>query len=351
MKKFSYMLVFILICGTMFASQRKVLVEVFTNSHCPLCPPAHAAIESFMQNDSNGGNVTYIFYHMVFPYPDDPLNQANPNDPADRNNFYGPFFSTPHGIFDGQVQSNSYSSWAHDIDGMVTLDSPFELTIKAQGQPQGGILTITASVKQTVAISASDLKIYFVAVENTNYTGRNGVKNNINVMRKMFPGSSGKSLSISLNQALDINQDVTIDSNWNTSNLGFVVFIQDNKNKMVYQSAYMSYNSLVTDVEETGNTIPLSFTLNQNYPNPFNPTTTISFTIPNVETGYASSLQHVVLTVYDILGNEVATLANEYKPAGNYSVKFNANGLSSGLYFYKLTAGNFVEAKKMLLLK
>ena len=110
-------------------------------------------------------------------------------------------------------------------------------------------------------------------------------------MRKMFPGSSGKSFSSSLNQTVEVNQDVTIDSNWNTGNLGFVVFIQNNQNKMVYQSAYMTFNSLVTDVEETGNTIPSSFILNQNYPNPFNPSTTISYTIPRIGTQNVVSVQ------------------------------------------------------------
>ena len=81
----------------------------------------------------------------------------------------------------------------------------------------------------------------------------------------------------------------------------------------------------------------------QNYPNPFNPSTTIKFQIPN------SSF--VNLKVYDVLGNEVATLVNEEKPAGTYQLSFDASNLSSGIYFYKLQAGNIVETKKMILLK
>ena len=103
------------------------------------------------------------------------------------------------------------------------------------------------------------------------------------------------------------------------------------------------YN-LVTGIEDSKeNIIPEQFTLSQNYPNPFNPSTTIRFQVPN------SSF--VNLKVYDILGNEVATLVNEEKPAGSYVSVFNAAGLSSGIYFYKLTAGSFVETKKMILLK
>ncbi len=99
----------------------------------------------------------------------------------------------------------------------------------------------------------------------------------------------------------------------------------------------------VTGVEDKNNEIPSKFTLEQNYPNPFNPSTTIIYSIPNLE--------FVTLKVFDVLGNEVATLVNEEKTVGSYEVEFNAANLSSGIYFYKLQTGSFVETKKMLLLK
>ena len=92
------------------------------------------------------------------------------------------------------------------------------------------------------------------------------------------------------------------------------------------------------------------YRLEQNYPNPFNPSTTISFTIPS-STEYYSVQQNVSLKVYDILGNEVATLVNENKPAGVYNVQFAMNNFPSGVYFYTLKAGSFTETKKMLLMK
>jgi hypothetical protein len=88
---------------------------------------------------------------------------------------------------------------------------------------------------------------------------------------------------------------------------------------------------------------PEDFYLFQNYPNPFNPTTTLSYVI-----GHSS---FVSLKVYDILGNEVATLVNEDKQAGSYEVQFVAAGLTSGIYFYKIMADNFVQTRKMILLK
>ncbi|MDI6802378.1 MAG: phospholipase D-like domain-containing protein [Bacteroidota bacterium] len=96
-------------------------------------------------------------------------------------------------------------------------------------------------------------------------------------------------------------------------------------------------------VNENGNGIPDDFNLSQNYPNPFNPTTTIAFSLPIANL--------VTLRVYNILGQEVATLVNEEMKAGNYTVNFNASHLASGVYFYKLTAGSFNSVKKLSLLK
>lgn len=95
--------------------------------------------------------------------------------------------------------------------------------------------------------------------------------------------------------------------------------------------------------------LPLEFSLEQNYPNPFNPTTTIRFSIPLLGGDERGGL--VTLKVYDVLGNEIATLVNEEKPAGAYEIEFDGTGLPSGIYFYKLKAGNFVETKKMVFLK
>ncbi len=88
---------------------------------------------------------------------------------------------------------------------------------------------------------------------------------------------------------------------------------------------------------------PATFALEQNYPNPFNPSTNISYSIPNNS--------FVTLKVYDMLGNEVATLVNEDKEAGNYQVTFDASALSNGVYFYRLQANGFDITKKMILMK
>ncbi len=94
-----------------------------------------------------------------------------------------------------------------------------------------------------------------------------------------------------------------------------------------------------------------NYAFEQNYPNPFNPTTTIKYSIAPPNLTKEETLQNVTLKVYDVLGREVATLVNEEKSPGNYEVKFDASKLASGVYFYRLTAGNFVSTKKMVLLR
>ncbi|MFA4924455.1 MAG: T9SS type A sorting domain-containing protein [Ignavibacteriaceae bacterium] len=104
-------------------------------------------------------------------------------------------------------------------------------------------------------------------------------------------------------------------------------------------------NNITTGINERQNdrTVPTEFSLSQNFPNPFNPTTNIEFQIP--QSGF------VTLKVFDVLGKEVATLVNEEKKAGSYSVNFDASHLSSSIYFYTLKINNFIQTKKMILLR
>ena len=111
---------------------------------------------------------------------------------------------------------------------------------------------------------------------------------------------------------------------------------------MDYYGIYKSVNKVVTTLNEE-NTVPSKFELMQNYPNPFNPSTSIEYSVPSNE--------YVLLKVYDLLGNEVNTLVNERQSAGNYEVNFDASNLASGIYFYRIQSGSFIQTKKLMLLK
>ncbi|MBE0539508.1 MAG: T9SS type A sorting domain-containing protein [Ignavibacterium sp.] len=127
----------------------------------------------------------------------------------------------------------------------------------------------------------------------------------------------------------------------------YAVLDQENAITEIHEDNNKGYNILgispVLGLEDGANILPEDYALYQSYPNPFNPSTTIKYSIPNSDI--------VNIKVFDILGREVAILLNEYKPAGTYNIEFNASSFASGVYFYQLHSGNFVETKKMVLLK
>jgi len=148
--------------------------------------------------------------------------------------------------------------------------------------------------------------------------------------------------------AFDQGGGIVIDGGGNTYLTGFVgensvfgnfAFTGGQSNFFI---ARVHDDQIVTSIPSI-TSLPETFSLKQNYPNPFNPTTKISFSIPSAE--------FISIKVYNVLGNEIATLVDEEKSAGQYEIIFDASKHTSGVYFYKLLAGNFSETKKMVLLK
>jgi gingipain R len=227
-----------------------------------------------------------------------------------------------HGIFDfgsmlnyGKIQAYNYfngnSTVVETIDQFMVLGDP---TIE----------------------SYSDIPKYLNVISSLN-----GDEYKINV----------KSNGVNVEGALvAVNQNNTLKISGYTDNSGDYVFHSSDiengvtANLVVTGKNLYPYDGNMILTSVAGNQeIPNSFSLSQNYPNPFNPVTHLEFGISN--------LGFVTLKVYDILGNEVKTLVNESKPAGKYEVEFDGSNFSSGIYFYKLTAGDFSEVKKMTLLK
>jgi hypothetical protein len=135
-----------------------------------------------------------------------------------------------------------------------------------------------------------------------------------------------------------------------SSNLSSVGVMKSNA--IVVRQAFLSSLPFVDSApgEEAGPHVPRDLALLQNYPNPFNPATTIGYTVGGVRL-QASGFRDVRLVVYDLLGREVAVLVSEKKAPGGYEVAFDASGLASGVYFYRLVSGAYVESRKMVLMK
>lgn len=154
---------------------------------------------------------------------------------------------------------------------------------------------------------------------------------------------TGGSIFIHTAIQLDSNSSQHILPNWNTLQTQPLKIFIDHNNTGSFTDSILITNQ-VTGVQQSRVVgLPSEFSLYQNYPNPFNPLTTIHYSLPRAS--------HVLLAVYNVLGQVVATLVNESEQAGYKSVTFNGNNLSSGLYFYRLTAGNYVATKKLVLLK
>jgi len=132
-----------------------------------------------------------------------------------------------------------------------------------------------------------------------------------------------------------------IDYLYYAPHVGSILNVRQFPSNQTHRSELINY--VVTSVNEDNSDVPKRFSLYQNYPNPFNPSTSISYQLP--------TQTHVTLKVFDVLGKEIATLVNSFEQPGYKSVNFNANNLVSGVYYYRLRAGNYIETKKLLLLR
>lgn len=148
-----------------------------------------------------------------------------------------------------------------------------------------------------------------------------------------------KSFKVGLNYAIDNTPD--------ECKIIFVIGSKDNQTSAHLGSFALvdnlSYNNLGSSDVADALSVPAKFNLQQNYPNPFNPETKIKYSL--------SKGNYVTIKVYDILGNEISTLVNRFRNAGEYEVEFNAAGLPSGVYIYKMVAGNIMLSRKMQLIK
>jgi hypothetical protein len=165
--------------------------------------------------------------------------------------------------------------------------------------------------------------------------------------RNMYPDGSGSAISISQGQTVNIPRQVVLNASWVAADCRVIVFVQNNIDKKVQQVEFVEVSTL-TSVGEPVNGKPTVFDISQNYPNPFNPTTRIDYAV--------SKESFVSVRVYNLLGQEIRTLVAEEKGVGVYTSEWDGTDnvgkeVPSGMYLYKMTAGNFSETRKMMFLK
>ncbi|HMQ70367.1 MAG TPA: Omp28-related outer membrane protein [Ignavibacteria bacterium] len=347
----------IVITFVSFSSQKAVsqtgynsLLEYCTGTWCQWCPCGHDNIEGIL---ANYPNTVVLSYHGA---GSDPWQSYS----AGIRGLFG-FSSYPSGVVNRKTGIISYSAWNNEVVLQTLLTQP-TVSIEVNNKSyDANTRTITANVVlKALTDLTGDYYVNFVLTESNliySQTGNatcTGASNYVHtyVVKSMINGDLGESV---------------VSGNWVTGqevskNLSYV--IPDNPvvldpgncdiNIFVYKqgtsigSNYNVQQSMRTSVTGTTginnlNSIATEYKLSQNYPNPFNPTTNFNFTIPKNE--------NVSLKIYDVLGNEVETLVDGQLNAGTYGVEFDGSKYASGIYFYRLSSGNFVETKRMNLIK
>lgn len=336
-----------------YAQTNNVVVEYITGTWCGYCPCGHQILEYV---ETYYPNTTILAYHGA---GSDPWQSWTVGI---RSILFGSPQSYPTAVIGRSSGILSRSAWYSTIAGQSAQQPGVSIQVNNK-QYDANTRTITGNVRITALTDLTgDYYIMFVLTENNlvypqNYyasCGTAGYHNDYvhnHVVKAMLNGDRGTLLN-------------EVPDNWTQGNtvvvpLNFVlpndviaanskinIFIY--KNGVPLNSAATVQQSKVTDILDlTGISnqggIPEVYSLGQNYPNPFNPVTHITFSIPKD--------QNASLKFYNSMGQEVATYLEGFTKAGVYSAEFDGSNLSSGIYFYTLKTDNFVETKKMMLVK
>ena len=352
MKKFyTLIVVFLLFAGISYSQTNNVLLEFCTGTWCQYCPCGDQ-IADLVQ--TNHPDALILAYHGPTGYGD-PFATFNGNNII---SLFG-MSSYPTGIVGRRTGIIDRGSWSGQCNAQtVNFPSPISITINKTVDSVARTVNLTFSALALRDIDTNVYVTFVITEDNVVYTqtGNSGCPGSSTfvhkwIVRNIVNGATGESLSSghwASGTTKTKSWNTTLDASWVWSNCKASAFAYFYTGSLSSSTSYILNTkkvpvNLVTGVENPGPTVPSGYMLSQNYPNPFNPSTSIHFAIP--KNG------NVTLKIYDIVGNEVSTEINGYMNAGYYNVEVDGSKLSSGVYFYKLTAGNFSETKKMILAK
>jgi len=328
------------------SQNKKVLFEEFTNASCAPCALNNPALKAF--TDSKGDTIISIKYHTNFP-GFDPMYNLNPVQVEERRGgYYADVNAVPWLKGDGNMFPDIWPFTQANFDAAFNtrkvIVPPLTISI-TDIRIAGDSVETTVTVNNTQNLPAGDYKLRIMGVEKViNYTtppGNNGESTFEDVFRIGVPDMNGVQLPTAAGVYF-VTFKYKIQPEWVDSNMVTTAFVQnDAAGKEVINCNVAS--DVPTGIVNNNTNIPAKFNLYQNYPNPFNPSTTIKFDIP--ENSF------VKLSIYNSIGKEVAVLINEMLIQGTYDYNFNASGLTSGLYFMRISSGNFQDTKKLMLLK
>jgi hypothetical protein len=330
--------------STYSQAPQKVLFENWTSSTCGPCASNNPQLRQWISD--NWTNLVCVAYHVGWPSPgNDPMYLYNPTQSYDRRYYYG-VNAVPEGImmgfwsYIGSPFSFSNMTAHYNIYTSSTVASGVSVTdYRIPPDSNRAVVTVT----NYTALPAGTYYLRVMVVEHwivyASPPGTNGETIFENVFRQALPTSLGTAINTNAG-TYSFEFRYKIDPVWKDTSITTIAYIQNDVDKTVLNTAR---NGMPLGITPNTNEIPSKIDLGQNYPNPFNPTTTIKFDLPKNE--------FVTLKVYDLLGREVRTIVEGMHQAGKYSVVVDMGDLSSGIYFYSLKTDNFIDTKKMSLIK
>ncbi len=336
------------------AYRTHVLYEQWTSSTCGPCASNNPTVDAFIS--SHADSVVAVKYHVGWPSPgNDPMYLHNPTQSYDRRNYYG-VNSVPHiwveGVIEPVYPYTTAGSLQNPFIERNSAPTPVRTVNVISSRPTADSIhsVVTVTVMNTLMSRMTNTYLRVQAVERVveyaSPPGTNGEKTFYDVFRHSYPTSLGTLLPAEPGTYI-YEFTYKIDPVWIDTNIYTIAFVQNDNTHEVYGAGKSETTQFVIDVGSE-NVSPYAFHLEKNYPNPFNPVTSIKYSIPE----HAK----VRLSVYNVIGQKVTDLVNKSQSAGRYTVQWNGkdnrgSAVSSGIYFYRLTAGNKVMQNKMLLVK
>lgn len=330
---------------------RNVLAEYCTGTWCQWCPCGKVAMHEL---ETYYPQTVILAYHGAGSDPYINFNGNNIISLLGMNAY-------PTGTIDRLIYPNAYMSSSGFFEYsfmrfMNAPESPVKIDIVSQSFNSGtGQLNVSLNTTALTNLTGQYKINYVITEDNLVYTqtgnsyctGGSGYVHNW-VVRNMVNTAPGENLNTggtwTNGQVINKSFSTTINSAWISSNCKLKIFVYKDGSPLYLAEVQQAIQTPITATGVSNEEIiPVKFELSQNYPNPFNPVTNIKFSIP--KEGYAS------LKIYDVSGKLVATYLDEYVKAGHYNAEVDRRDLSSGTYFYTLKSGDFMETKKMVLLK
>ncbi|MEO8512070.1 MAG: Omp28-related outer membrane protein [Ignavibacteria bacterium] len=339
---------------------RRMVLEFCTGTWCGYCPCGDVAAEQILVTYPN---TIVIAYHGG----SDPWQYFNGNP---LRTMLG-FAAYPTGIFDRTNHPGNGSSFPYITYNMWTSYASTRYTaspnsvinvIVSSSSYNPGTRSLSVTVNATALQDLTgQYKVVYVLTEDNvvypqNYYASCGTAGYHNdyvhkwIARTVANDPNGENVNTgtwSTNQMISKSITTTIDSAWIPENCNMnVIIYKDNPSGLYLSEVGQGVTKKVSElvgISQTGTQLPEVYALSQNYPNPFNPTTNIKFTLPKDG--------NVSLKLYNSMGQVVGTYADGFMKAGSYNAEIDGSDLSSGVYFYSLVTDNFVDTKKMMLVK